>query len=339
MRILPPALLLVLALPATAPAEVSPSRGIYDPRVKTVGYNADDVVRIIGHYGFSTNIEFAKDESVQSIALGDSLAWEVAPRGNQLFVKPREDNATTNMTVITDRRSYQFWLDAAKAPNKGRGEDMYFRVKFHYPQDAARLSGETDAKRRAEAALRILPPPRNWNYWACGDPTLRPSEAYDDGRFTYLRFPGAQEIPAAFVVNSDGAESLANGSMRGDQLVLQAVTRRIVLRKGKAAACLENRSFDPRGVGTPSGTTSPVVERRIKDDARPPPPELPTQAPVTEEPDRRSNATPALPVGPVQPSLPQSVRPVIQPPRTPGRPLLRPSAQPPATTPPEETSR
>lgn len=303
MRISIPALLLVLLLPCITSAEVKPSGGVYDPRVKTVNYNADDVVKIIGHYGFSTNVEFAKDETVQSIALGDSLAWEVAPRGNQLFVKPREDNATTNMTVITDRHSYQFWLDAAKAANKGRGEEMYFRVKFNYPLEAAKLAREADEKRRADAALRISSPARNWNYWACGNALLRPSEAYDDGRFTYLRYPGAQEVPAAFIINSDGAESLANGTMRGDQLILQVVASKIILRKGETAACLENRSFNPYGVSTPSGTTSPVVERRIKDGEQPPP-QLPAVPQVIEDVDSESSP-PGLPATP-SPTTPLS---------------------------------
>lgn len=304
MRVLPVVLLLALACLQVAQAAVKPSNGVYDPRVKTVVYNANDVVSIIGHYGFSTNVEFAADETVQSIALGDSLAWEVAPRGNQLFVKPREDNATTNMTVITDQRSYHFWLDAAKARNKGRGEDMYFRVKFIYPKEATKAGDKAATRRRVEAALKTAAPARNWNYWACGDATLRPSEAYDDGRFTYLRYPGAQEIPAAFVINSDGTETLASGTMRGDQLVLQVVAPKIVLRRGQAVACLENRSFNPYGIGTPSGTTSPLVERRIRDDARPPPPDLPNLPQV--EPQQGNDAP-----GILNPLIPASRMPQI----------------------------
>lgn len=297
------ALVLALACAPIASAELRPYAGSYDARVKTVSYNADDVVQIIGHYGFSTNIEFGPGETVQSIALGDSLAWEVAPRGNQLFVKPREDNATTNMSVITDKRSYQFWLDAAKASNKGRGSEMYFRVKFSYPMEAATAAREADAKRRAEAALKISQPARNWNYWACGAPTLRPSETYDDGRFTYLRFPGAQEIPAAFIINSDGDESLASGTMRGDQLVLQVVARKIILRKGKTAACLDNRSFNPYGISNPTGTTSPVVERRVKDSVEPAP-QLPVMPQVEELPsdEEDDSSMPSLPFPlPLQP--------------------------------------
>ncbi|MFC3715153.1 P-type conjugative transfer protein VirB9 [Luteimonas soli] len=289
------ALSLALLTPVAAVAATKPIGGSYDPRVKTVNYNGDDVVVIMGHYGFSTNIEFAPGENVQSIALGDSLAWEVAPRGNQLFVKPREDNATTNMTVVTDKRSYQFWLDAAQATNKGRGAEMYFRVKFNYPREEAALAFAAAERQRAAAALKETIPPKNYNYWACGNPRLRPTEAYDDGRFTYLRFPGAQEIPAAYVINSDGAETLANGTMRGDQLVLQTTAAKLILRKGKAVACLENRSFNWYGIYNTTGTTSPSVRRTLKDEAVPAMPALPAVPADEPRPAPESSQMPALP--------------------------------------------
>lgn len=298
------ALSLALLTPLAAVAATKPTGGAYDPRVKTVNYNGDDVVVVIGHYGFSTNIEFAPGETVQSIALGDSLAWEVAPRGNQLFVKPREDNATTNMTVVTDQRSYQFWLDAAQATNKGRGAEMYFRVKFNYPREEAARAFAAAEKQRADAALKNTIPPKNYNYWACGNPRLQPTEAYDDGRFTYLRFPGSQEIPAAFVVNSDGAETLASGTMRGDQLVLQTTAAKIILRKGKAVACLENRSHNWYGIYNTTGTTSPSVRRTIKEDAVPEAPKLPAVPADEPKPAPESDAMPALPF-----SLPQLTQP------------------------------
>ncbi len=300
------ALGVALIMPLAATAATKPVGGTYDARVKFVDYNGDDVVHIIGHYGFSTNIEFNSAETVQSIALGDSLAWEVAPRGNQLFVKPREDNATTNMTVITNERSYQFWLDAAQARDKGRGPEMYFRVKFRYPREEAAIARREADKQRASAALSNSIPPKNYNYWACGNPRLRPTEAYDDGRFTYLRFPGSQEIPAAFVVNSDGAETLASGTMRGDQLILQTTAQRIILRKGKAVACLDNRSFNWYGIYNTTGTTSPDVLRRVKSDAETPPPVLPAvpREASDQDSDSQQSAPPTLQLPPGFPMIP-----------------------------------
>jgi type IV secretion system protein VirB9 len=262
-------LVALVLIPVLAFAESIPKGGPLDARIKTVIYNASDVVKIVGHYGYSTDIEFASDEQVQSIALGDSLAWEVAPSGSHLFVKPREDNAVTNATVVTNRRVYQFSLDARHAAGLtgAHSTGMFFEVRFRYPQDEAALA----RTRRLEAdhaqltaELDAPPKPLNWNYYACGEHALWPSEAYDDDRFTYLRFPNAQEIPAVFIVNADRTESLVNGEMQGDHYVVQTTTRKLILRRGQSVACIENRSYDPRGVATPTHTTSPEVRRTIR---------------------------------------------------------------------------
>lgn len=266
MRILFAALLLI---PMLSFGETIPKGGPLDARIKTVVYNASDVVKIVGHYGYSTDIEFAPDEQVQSIALGDSLAWEVAPSGSHLFVKPREDNAVTNATVVTNRRVYQFSLDARHAAGLtgARSTGMFFEVRFRYPSDEAALAQTQHAQAdRAQLAVELDAPPKpvNWNYYACGERALWPSEVYDDGRFTYLRFPNAQEIPAVFIINADRTESLVNGEMRGDQYVVQTTTRKLVLRRGQSVACIENRSYDLRGIATPTDTTSPEVRRTIR---------------------------------------------------------------------------
>lgn len=257
------ALSLALVTPA-AVAEVKPISAGYDQRILNVDYNPDDVVKIIGHFGYSTVIEFDSAEEVLTAALGDSLAWEVAPRSNMVFLKPRENQPSTNMTVVTNRRVYHFRLEA-RNNHRGAVGEHFFAVRFQYPQDVVKHEQEEAQRRAVQLALEAEPIAQNWNYWACGNRVLRPTEVYDDGRFTYLRFPAAQEIPAAFVVNPDGSEALANGTMRGDQLVLQAVARKIILRAGRATSCLENRSFNFYGTYTPTNTTSPRVERVLKD--------------------------------------------------------------------------
>jgi type IV secretion system protein VirB9 len=93
---------------------------------------------------------------------------------------------------------------------------------------------------------------------------LWPSEVYDDGRFTYLRFPNAQEIPAIFIINADGTESLVNGEMSHDEYVVQTTARKLVLRRGKSVACVQNRGYNPRGVATPTDTVSPDVQRTLR---------------------------------------------------------------------------
>jgi type IV secretion system protein VirB9 len=252
-------------------AESIPVHGAYDKRIKEVVFNPSDVVRVVGHYGYSTDIEFAVGEEVQNIALGDTLAWDVAPAANHLFVKPREDNAATNMTVMTNKRVYQLSLDARGHVNGSANNNaMFFLVRYRYPQDdaAARdaeLRARTEAARatQMESSLKRLADARNWNFYACGDRKLWPAEVFDDGRFTYLRFPAAQNIPAVFEIGADGSESIVDAAMEGDFYVVHHTAEKFVLRQGKAVACLDNRSFNRFGVPTPTGTRSDEVVRTL----------------------------------------------------------------------------
>lgn len=304
MRLKAMGLIALSMVTASACAESLPKNGRYDARIKDVVYNPADVVKVVGHYGYSTDIEFAPGETTENIALGDSVAWEVAPAANHLFVKPSEDNAVTNMTVVTNRRVYQISLDARNThgPTSGHSKDMYFQVRYTYPDDGHEGIGHANAL-KVDTALAKAPDARNWNYYGCGAKEMQPAEVFDDGRFTFMRFPAEQEVPAVFIIGTDGTESIVNGSMHGDYYVVQRTASRFVLRRGKSVACVQNRSYNRFGVGTPSGTVSPEVIRTLKssDGA-----DLPADVPgaATSMPTTTSNGTGArsqalpLPLGP-----------------------------------------
>jgi type IV secretion system protein VirB9 len=97
-----------------------------------------------------------------------------------------------------------------------------------------------------------------------------PTLVFDDGRFTYLRFAGNREVPAVFHVLGDGTETLVNTRMEDDLLVVDRVSRRLVLRAGAAVVGIWNEAFDADGVPPTAGTTVPGVKRRLKTDAEPP---------------------------------------------------------------------
>ena len=88
---------------------------VTDDRVKQVLYDQNQVYEIVGTYGYQTSIEFANDETIKVVALGDSIAWETVPYQNRLFIKPVESNAATNMTVLTNKRTYYFKLTSSKS--------------------------------------------------------------------------------------------------------------------------------------------------------------------------------------------------------------------------------
>lgn len=104
-----------------------------DSRIKTYIYNKNDIYLLVLHFGFQSQIEFAKGEEVQTISFGDSYAWKVTPLGNRLFIKPLERNIRTNMTIITNKRVYQFDL-VSKEPIDGEEKDLVYVVRFFYPK-------------------------------------------------------------------------------------------------------------------------------------------------------------------------------------------------------------
>lgn len=104
-----------------------------DSRIKTYVYSPNEVYLLVLHHGFQSSIEFAKGESIETITLGDSYAWKITPLGNRLFIRPMEKNVRTNMTIITNRRTYQFDI-AAKELEEGDEKSLVYVMRFQYPK-------------------------------------------------------------------------------------------------------------------------------------------------------------------------------------------------------------
>lgn len=255
-------------------AAAIPDPGKKDFRVRTVEYRADDVTVIHSHFGFLTNIVFSPGERIleNGIFIGDTGAWSVTTLQNHLFVKPVAEGGRTNMTVITNFRTYN--LELVSHWPKGLNpypSDMQFQVNFRYPGDDAKAA-QTEAIRFAaiqseaemKAQLHSRPAPKNWNYSAEGSQVATPDAAWDDGRFTYFRFSGSREMPAVFVVNDDGSESLINRHVEGDTIVVQTTGKKFVLRRGRQATCVFNDSYQLPTTPDDTATTSGSVIRVIK---------------------------------------------------------------------------
>jgi len=108
-----------------------------DNRIKTYIYSPNEVYLLVLHYGFQSNIEFSKAEEIQTITLGDSFAWKITPLANRLFIRPMEKNIRTNMTVITNKRTYQFDI-VAKELEEGDERDLVYVIRFSYPKKILR---------------------------------------------------------------------------------------------------------------------------------------------------------------------------------------------------------
>jgi type IV secretion system protein VirB9 len=104
-----------------------------DSRIKTYYFNQNEIYLLVLHYGFQSHIEFAKNEVIETITVGDSYAWKITPLKNRLFIRPLERNIKTNMTIITNKRTYQFDI-VAKELQSGEEKDLVYVIRFQYPR-------------------------------------------------------------------------------------------------------------------------------------------------------------------------------------------------------------
>ncbi|TBC67020.1 P-type conjugative transfer protein VirB9 (plasmid) [Rhizobium leguminosarum] len=272
--------LLVAGLSTTASALDIPRGASQDSRIRFVDYQPYNITKIVGTLRSSVQIEFAADEEIAHVALGNSVAWEVAPAGNILFLKPRENQPVTNISVVTTRRdgstrSYQMELTVRDGTVEA-GQNTYFYVKYRYPADEAERR-RLDAAARAQAAqageadkvlaLHEAYGPRNWRYSAQGSASLEPQAVYDNGKVTTFVFAGNQEMPAIYMENSDGSESLVPKSVENNLVLVHAISRKFILRRGGDVLCVFNEAYDRIGINPDTNTTSPSVERVVKTQA------------------------------------------------------------------------
>lgn len=231
-----PVLSVLIALaPVAALGLEAPRPGLTDPRIQFVDYDPDQVVLIRGAVGYQLMLEFAANERIENVSIGDSLGWQVTPnrRANLLFLKPI-DGASTNMTVVTNARRYVFQL--AVAAKSGTAAAPY-AVRFVYPEVAVAAPVEV------AAAPEAPPVVANAAYAISGAPESRPVRVFDDGRMTYFEWAPNGALPAIFAVAADGAESVVNYAMRGPYIVVEQLAGRFSLRNGAQIATVTNQSY------------------------------------------------------------------------------------------------
>ena len=250
-------ILLAVCVTAGVHAETLPAKGEVDGRVRVARYNAEEVYRLQGYVGYEIDLQFEAGETFVGLGAGDVEGLSFVAQDNHLFLKPKAGRVGTNLTVLTNRRHYQFdYTASGRHPDPAQG-DVIYALRFTYAPVSAADAAARIEKQLETPNLRV----RNIDYWYCGHSALKPVAATDDGVHTRLRFGARAELPAIFARNDDGSESLLNFSMDAGDVVVHRVARQLIVRRGRLSGCIVNKGFNGGGERLESGTVVPGVER------------------------------------------------------------------------------
>lgn len=231
--------------PATARVEVANHAALREPT--SAGYiNAAQIYpfsdsalyRLYAAPGQVTDIALEPGETLSAISAGDTVRWAVGDTASgagtsrqvHVMVKPFAAGLTTNLVILTDKRTYH--LELASTANTAMEA-----LSWSYPQEsliAAKAAAEQGPV-TIDNGLQV--DDLKFHYAMSGDnPPWKPVRVFDDGRKVYIQFPDKidrSEAPPLFVVDTDGQNELVNYRMRGNFYVVDRLFGKAELRLGQ----------------------------------------------------------------------------------------------------------
>ncbi len=249
-----------------------------DSRIRTLVYNPNEVYELKFYYNYQSFIEFSEDEEIEMISIGEAFAWRLTPAGKRLFIRPLEIAAHTNMTIITNRRTYHFDIRSDEFTGKA-DEDLVYTIRFFYPQVGQPLPLPPQLTTPNVAAPVAAPPPKveaarsiiktpfpgarvdepisgvitrnpegnemNFDYSLAGkSDNIVPLKVYDDGNETYFQFANDNlVIPSISSVDLFGGETQLTYIIRDNYVVVPIINRQFTLRLAESLLCIYNNKI------------------------------------------------------------------------------------------------
>jgi len=258
-----------------------------DHRIRSLAYEPDHIVQIIGKPGIQSTIEFGNDEQIENVAVGDSSAWQITPnhRASLLFVKPLAPRSRTNMTVVTDRRTYMFDLVAGD-----KWTTPLYALKFSYPNDRPVEPAVKPTEAAQSTAILTASEPQaqavmtadrlHFDWQSKGYAKLVPSRVFDDGNAVYLAWNKETALPAILTVSEDRKEGPLSYKMNGEYIVVSPIPQNMVLRYGNRMAVLwtTRRIVSPAQQAPNATSPGDLAQRMVAIPAPQPAPAAPPQA-------------------------------------------------------------
>lgn len=177
---------------------------------------------------------------------GDTAQWEISPskpddsRSPHIYIKPLDSGLTTNLIIVTDRRTYVVAL-------KSRNDKYTPMVSFRYPEkenhhwqihlaEQNRLEEQKQRNNRFKTGnLTFNAEDLDFNYLIKGDAKWKPLRVFNDGVKTYLKMPQIMkmyEAPVLLTVNDGNKEALVNYRLHDDLFIVDQIFDKAVLLSG-----------------------------------------------------------------------------------------------------------
>ena len=232
-----------------------------DSRIRTMVYNPNEIYTLNLKMGFQSIVEFSLDEVVELISVGDPYPWKLTPIDRRLFIKPLQIGTKTNLTIITNKRTYYFDLQS-DVTSSDQDFDVIHVVRFFYPQTpideskysmdeyisakdnkmtntiksvgnlAAQSVGNTDLPNTVEekSKERIA---INLNYSFVGEyNSSTPVEIFDDRKDTFFRFRTNDPTIKIYSISTKGKRTLMSNKQVGDFIVVSGVHAKFHIKNG-----------------------------------------------------------------------------------------------------------
>lgn len=247
-----------------------------DSRIRTLVYNPNEVYELKFYYNYQSFIEFSEDEEIEMISIGEAFAWRLTPAGKRLFIRPLEIAAHTNMTIITNKRTYHFDIRSDEFNGKA-DEDLVYTIRFFYPQIGQplpippQLAVPNVAPKKAppmpiqEKFIVKTPSPLadvtevvpgviarnpeqanlNFDYSLAGkSDNIVPLKVYDNSTETYFQFANDNlVIPTINSVDASGNEQALTYIIRDNFVVVPITARQFTLRLADSLLCIYNNKM------------------------------------------------------------------------------------------------
>ncbi|MFT4967972.1 MAG: type IV secretion system protein VirB9 [Candidatus Deianiraeaceae bacterium] len=231
-----------------------------DSRIKTLIYSPNEIYTLNLKMGFQSIVEFSIDESVELVSIGDPYPWKLTPIDRRLFIKPLQVGVGTNLTIITNKRTYLFDLKS-DTTTSAHDFDVIHVVRFFYPKipmdksqyslkdyisskdgnmmqsihNARNLSGESvgnSTLRHASESIEKKRTAVNLNYSFVGEYNeVTPIEIFDDRKDTFFRFKNNNKPPKIYSINNSGKRRLVKQKTVGDFVIIPGVHSRFHIKR------------------------------------------------------------------------------------------------------------